>query len=106
MAAVARGIVYHLPGAGRGSNNDAEWLALIHALTVAARLGVLDVQLLGDSATVIGQVRGRSKCRSDLEVHHTAFAILRSRFDRVQVRRIKRTQNLAGIFLAKLHSGR
>ena len=107
VAVVAAGICYFETDLGFGSNNDAEWLAAIYALNVAAALGVADIQLLGDSALVVGQANGTALCRSpELVRHCMAFDGLRSNFVRVRVRRISRTQNLAGIFLSKRHSGR
>lgn len=107
IAVVAAGICYYDASFGFGSNNDAEWLAAIHALKVAADLGIADIQLLGDSALVVSQAKGASPCRSrDLAQHRATFDSLRSRFTRVRLRRISRTQNLAGIYLSKRHSGR
>ncbi len=107
VAVVTLGVMYFEPDLGFGSNNDAEWLAVIHALHLAARLGATDLQLLGDSATVIDRVNGTVKWRADeFEAHRAPFESLRSSFVRVRVRRIKRSQNLAGIVLAKRHSGR
>lgn len=66
-----------------------------------------DVELFGDSTTVVEQASGRARCRTAaLSAHHAGVEALRGGFDRVRIRHIKRTQNLAGIFLAKLHSGR
>ena len=107
VAVVALGVTYHEPCAGFGSNNDAEWLALIHALTIAGRLGARDLELLGDSALVVDQANGTTPCRSpELAAHRDSFMALRPAFGRIRIRRIKRSQNLAGIFMAKLHSGR
>jgi ribonuclease HI len=101
VAVVARGVTYLELDLGHGSSNDAEWRAALHALHVAASLGVEDVQLLGDSAYVVDQAN--TAPRSDAAA---TFAALRSGFTRVRIRRIGRAQNLAGIVLAKRHSGR
>jgi ribonuclease HI len=103
VAVVARGVTYFKPDFGRGSSNDAEWLAALHALHVAGELGLQDVQLLGDSAFVIDQANGMGPPSSP---HAAGFEALRSGFARVRIRRIGRAQNLAGIALAKRHSGR
>ncbi len=101
-AVVARGITYHRPDCGRGTNNDAEWLALIHAMEVAMVIGASDIVLLGDSAVVVGQASGVAKCRShELRAHLEKFQALAREFARIRIRRISRTQNLAGIALAK-----
>ena len=101
VAVVARGVTYLELDLGHGSSNDAEWRAALHALHVAALLGVQDVQLLGDSAYVIDQLS-----RPARSTDAATFAALRSGFTRVRIRRIGRAQNLAGIVLAKRHSGR
>ncbi len=107
VAVVAGGVVYHEADLGHGGSNDAEWLAAIHALTIARRLGGRDIVLLGDSTTVVEQASGRAPCRTAaLAAHHASFEALRGNFDRVRIRYIKRTQNLAGIVMAKRHSGR
>lgn len=101
-AVVAHGVTHHKRDCGLGTNNDAEWLALIHALELAISINARDVILLGDSAVVIGQANGITKCRSDaLREHNEHFLTLRPQFDRIRVRRISRHQNLAGIALAK-----
>ena len=99
---VARGITYHRRDCGQGNNNDAEWMALIHAAELAVSIGARDVILLGDSAVAVGQANSVVKCRSaSLRSHYEAFADLRPQFDRIRIRHIGRHQNLAGIALAK-----
>ena len=71
---------------------------------MAVSVGARDVVFLGDSALVVGQVSGRAKCRShDFEAHLEKFRSIADNFDRVRIRRIPRTQNLAGIALTKTH---
>lgn len=89
---------------GEGDNNEAEWLAALHALEIAASMALLDVILLGDSAVVVNQARGIAPCRSArLREKLAAFHVLKAGFDRVRLRRINRSQNLAGIALERLH---
>ncbi len=98
-AVVARGVTHYFDDLGDGTNNDAEWLALIAALRVAQRLGVADFVLLGDSAVVIAQANRLQKCRTPaLQVHVDAFEALGGTRP-VQIRKIARSQNLAGIAL-------
>lgn len=102
IAVVARGVTHFLDDIGCGTNSDAEWLALIHALRIAQSLGVSEYILIGDSALVINQANGVAKCRSDpLQRHLDLFKSLTSGQGRVRVRRVGRAQNLAGISLAK-----
>jgi ribonuclease HI len=101
-AVVVRGTTYHQPDCGFGTSNDAEWLALIHAVEVALSIGARDVMMLGDSALVVGQANLSAKCRrQNFKVHLQKFQMLAAGFDRVKIRKIPRTQNLAGIALAK-----
>lgn len=103
-AVVRKGVVHYRHDLGEGDNSDAEWLAAIHALEIAADHGDRDVVLLGDSTLVVTQANGRAPCRSaTLREHRTRFAELTLGFDRVRLRHIGRAQNLAGIALAQLH---
>ena len=103
-AVVRKGVVHYRHDLGEGDNSDAEWLAAIHALEIAADHGDRDVVLLGDSTLVVTQANGRAPCRSaTLGEHRTRFAELTLGFDRVRLRHIGRAQNLAGIALARLH---
>lgn len=96
-AVVAGGRTTILPDLGEGTSGDAEWLALIHALTVARALGLSNFVLLGDSADVVAKANGRVKCRGAAE-HLERFRALGPA---PRVRYVKRSQNLAGIALAK-----
>ena len=103
-AVVRKGVVHYRHDLGTGDNSDAEWLAAIHALEIAADHGDRDVVLLGDSTLVVMQANGRAPCRSAaLQVHRGRFAELTRGFDRVRLRHIGRGQNLAGIALTRLH---
>ncbi len=105
-AVVVRGVVTHRRDIGRGTNDDAEWLALIDALRTARSLGVADFVLIGDAAAVINQANGVWKCRSpELRAHLAAFRALAAGLPPVRVRYIKRQQNLAGIALAVVARG-
>lgn len=97
-----RGVVDQRDDVGVGSSGDAEWLALLHALDIALAAGARDVIVLGDSAGTIDQAMGRARKRCAPEVQ-ARFDELRARFDRLRFRRIKRTQNLAGIALDQIY---
>ncbi len=102
-AIVARGVTHLFPDLGHGTNNDAEWLALIAALRVAQTLGKDDFVLLGDAATVINQANGVWKCRSSaLQAHRAVFEAMGG-VRPAQIRKIGRFQNLAGIALNRLN---
>jgi len=101
-AVAARGHVWHRPAIGHGTNDHAEWLALLDALDVAAMLGARDIVLLGDSAFVVGQATGALKPRGEFAPYLVRYAALTADFTRIRVRRIARAQNLAGIALAQI----
>lgn len=100
-AVAARGQVWHRPAIGHGTNDQAEWQALLDALDVAAELGAADIVLLGDSALVVAQASAAGKPRAAFAAFHACFQERAARFTRIRIRRIKRAQNLAGIALAQ-----
>jgi ribonuclease HI len=103
-AVVRKGVAQYRHDLGNGSNSDAEWLAAIQALEIAARNGDRDITLLGDSTLVVTQANRTARCRStELEAHRARFMELAVGFERLRIRHIGRAQNLAGIALAKLH---
>ncbi|KQS48862.1 MULTISPECIES: reverse transcriptase-like protein [unclassified Sphingomonas] len=103
-AVVRKGVAHYRHDLGNGSNSDAEWLAAIQALEIAARNGDRDITLLGDSTLVVTQANRTARCRSpELEAHRARFMELAVGFERLRIRHIGRAQNLAGIALAKLH---
>ena len=105
-AVVARGILYHRTDLGRGTSEHAEWLALLHALDFAKELGETDVELLGDSVSVLNQAKGITRCRSPEAQRCLATFHDQARdFTRIRVRHIRRTQNLAGIALGRARQG-
>ncbi len=100
-AVVVRGHAYLQRDLGPGSSMDAEWLALIHAVTIARELGLTDAVFLGDSLAVIGQANGTAKCRGAYREHLGALKLVSPT---PQIRYVKRTQNLAGIALERLRA--
>jgi ribonuclease HI len=102
-AVVLRGQAFVRPDRGPGSSIEAEWLALIDALRIAHDHGLTDAVLLGDCVPVIEQANGRAPCRRDGIPLFAAFRALAG--DHVpRIRYIRRTQNLAGIALARRHA--
>ena len=102
-AVVARGVTHYFPGLGTGTNTDAEWLALIAALRVAQSLDVQEFVLVGDSAVVINQANRVWKCRTAaLQAHLEQFETIAGLRPR-QIRKVGRSQNLAGIALEKIN---
>src|SRR5689334_13107598 len=96
IAIVAAGRTTILDDLGQGTSSDAEWLALIHALTIARSLEAPDFVLLGDSADIVAKASGAVKCRGDDARHFERFHALASAGTPPLVRYVKRSQNLAG----------
>ena len=104
VAAVVRGQAFIRADLGHGSNGDAEWLALLHALEIAQQATAGDFELIGDSVSVIEQANRISRCRSASDkAHFERFIAQTALHPPARIRWIKRTQNLAGIALAALH---
>ena len=103
-AVFVAGKVWHRADHGHGDNNDAEWLALLEALAVARDQGHTDVILCGDAATVIDHATGAARRIARRFVQYQdRLRLLVAGLDRVRLRRVPRTQNLAGIALERLH---
>jgi ribonuclease HI len=104
IAVVARGQTHMHRDLGEGSSMTAEWLALIAAerLARALQLGRGDYVLLGDAAAVIAQASEEQRCRGSAAGHRAALIELAGG-TLPPIRYVKRTQNLAGIALARLH---
>jgi ribonuclease HI len=102
-AVVVRGREYVRQGLGSGTSLEAEWRALILAAQVARDLGLEDPIFLGDSLAVIGQVNATAPCRSECLRHFESLTDLLPAFGKARFRHVKRSQNLAGIALARLH---
>ena len=103
IAVVAAGQAHILREIGYGTSEDAEWLALIHALGIAQSLAPAGFVLIGDAAGVVGAANGTMKCRGSAVRHLQAFRDLAGDAGSPRIRHIKRAQNLAGIALAKFH---
>lgn len=100
VAVVARGTPHIDRGLGPGTSMEAEWHALTAALTLANTLKLPAATLLGDARAVIDQANGIIRCPASCRALKAAFDAL-PRPPRLRIRYIKRTQNLAGIALAR-----
>ena len=100
-AVVTGGAAVVVRDAGIGSSQDAEWLALIAALRLARDLELANFILLGDAAGVVAQATGTVRARGETAEHLAHFRALAGDGPAPAVRHIKRTQNLAGIALAR-----
>lgn len=104
IAVVAGGQTYIRQDLGYGTSMDAEWLALIEALRLARKLELADFVLLGDALAVIGPASGAIACRGAAALHLRTFQHLSTSGAAPKIRWVKRSQNLAGIALGKLHA--
>ena len=102
-AVVVHGREYVRPELGPGSAMEAEWLALIHAAELARELGLEEPVFLGDSLAVVGQASGTVRCPSHHVHHRQALTALQPGSGTLRIRHVKRSQNLAGVALARLH---
>lgn len=102
VAVVARGVTHFFDNLGFGTSHDAEWLALRMALRVAQSLDAPDFELVGDCANVIAQANGLARCRTlAAGDHYAGFQATAAAIPPRRIRWIARTQNLAGIALAR-----
>ncbi|MET4897045.1 hypothetical protein RN629_07715 [Sphingomonadaceae bacterium jetA1] len=100
-AVVLRGRARLARGLGPGGSMAAEWLALIAATRLVIEEGLTDALLLGDAAAVIAQAQGTVRVPPSCRALHRAWCDLPPPPGRLRLRHIRRTQNLAGIALAK-----
>ncbi len=80
---------------------DAEWRALIRAVKLARELGLANPLFLGDSLAVINQANGMARRTGEAIAHFRALEALTRARAPLRIRHVKRTQNLAGIALAR-----
>lgn len=102
IAVVARGRTWIVSDLGHGTSADAEWLALIHAATIARTMTAARIVLLGDSADIVAKAGARLRCDDGARHHLDRFRALFADGATPAVRHIKRSQNLAGIALERL----
>ena len=101
-AVVLAGRAYVAADLGPGTAMEAEWLALLAAVRLAHERGVADPVLLGDALAVIAQANGLVRCPIAHRHHLESFRSL-PKPPGLRLRHLKRSQNLAGIALARLH---
>ena len=100
---VARGVANLFEDLGHGTSNDAEWLALIRALSLAQTLELPEFELVGDALGVIRQANAALQSDGEVDGHAATFRALAAAGPPPRIRWIKREQNLAGIALAARH---
>lgn len=103
LALVSRGKTRIVRDLGYGTSMQAEWLALIAALRLAHAQDLGNFVLLGDAVAVIDQASGRTRARAAHADHLATFRALAADGPPPGIRHVKRSQNLAGIALARVH---
>ncbi|GLK44406.1 MULTISPECIES: ribonuclease HI [Novosphingobium] len=103
VAVVIRGVAHVFEDCGCGTNSDAEWLALIHALELCREQGLEQVELIGDAVEVVRQANRALRDGHGPGRHAARFLALAAQVRPARIRWIKREQNLAGIALAARH---
>jgi len=85
---------------GNGTNNRAEYMALLYALIYAKHLKIREVTIKSDSSLVVNQVNGRYKVKSSSvkPLYQKALRLLRE-LPNVTVEYIPREENRAGHLL-------
>ncbi|MGE7204411.1 ribonuclease H family protein [Sphingomonas sp. NPDC019816] len=100
-AVVLGGHTHMARGLGAGTSMAAEWLALIAATRLAHAQGIVDAVLLGDAAAVIAQASGDVRVPPAHRAQFQLWSALPRPPGRFRLRHVRRTQNLAGIALAR-----
>jgi ribonuclease HI len=88
---------------GRGTNNEAEYRALIAALEEAARLGAREVEARADSQLLVRQVEGRYRVKAaNLRPFYAKVRGLLASFERWRVVHVPREENAEADRLANM----
>ena len=79
---------------GRGTNNIAEWTALIEGLKLARDKGCKELEVRGDSQLIIKQVTGKYKVKSSnlIPLFNEAKKLC-GNFDKIKFKWVKREDN-------------
>ena len=94
------GRTYSNIGVGQGTNNIAEWTALIWACQLAVDNGIKDISLIGDSKLVVMQANGLWKIKhKDFLPFKEEYDLLIKSFNSVSLTHVLREHNLAGHYL-------
>ncbi len=80
---------------GIGTNNIAEWRALIEGLKLAKSHGCKELEVRGDSQLIIKQITGQYMVKSDnlVPLFNEAVKLCES-FERLRFKWVKREENL------------
>jgi ribonuclease HI len=88
----------------QGTNNQAEWSAMLWGCELALSNGIKDVVLIGDSKLVVMQASGEWMIKHKAFVPFKAeFDRMRALFDSLRLVHVKRHLNLAGHYLESVN---
>lgn len=105
IAVVLRGTATIVRDLGPGTSMTAEWLALLHAAAMVPAEMLAQVVFVGDAAAVVAQASGRARVPPAHLPHRERLRVLTAGSP-LRLRHVGRSQNLAGIALARLHLDR
>jgi ribonuclease HI len=79
---------------GKGTNNIAEWTALIEGLKMARAHGCQDLEVRGDSQLIIRQISGQYRVKSEnLIPLYNAARKLCVNFEKISFKWVQREEN-------------
>ena len=78
---------------GDGTNNRAEYGAIIHLLEETIKLGIKNINIYGDSMLVVNQVNGKWKSNRDMTPLKSRVQALLTHFESWTLTHIKRELN-------------
>ena len=85
-----------------GTNNVAEWTALIWAMQLAISQNIFDVEIYGDSTLIVKQANGEWKIKQqEFKLFKIEFDNLKKKFTNFSLQYKPRNENLAGIHIEK-----
>ncbi len=91
----------HAKFLGRTTNNQAEYQAVILALSRAVALGAKEIEIVADSELLIKQAKGEYRVKNpDLQLRFREMKGLEAQLGRVQYRHVRREFNKAADALA------
>lgn len=88
-------------GMGSGTNNVAEYLAIIEVLEEAIRQGIRRIEIFGDSQLVVNQVNNKWKSNQSMTPYKEKVQKLLSKFNKWSLTHIKRELNSEADFLTR-----
>ena len=85
---------------GHGTNNEAEWMALLYVLEVCNSAGQQHIKVYGDSQLVINQATGLWQTKQDsLKIYKKTYDDMKGMFKKIELQYVARAKNLAGIHI-------